>query len=509
MALAPYFDKSALAASHALRSFDYAAFLEKLTNSPVGVEFDRSVEDSTEARTTLELLINLLARQYPTLAIECYSSPSIRFKQKLVALAQAINPAIDILDTSEHCSAVVSIGRTSHPRSCKGPRIFVGSDGWLTTISLTEPRRSGNSDQPFGAAAAACIAAANVFRSVFRDSLDSPELDENLVLSLLSLGAPEQRNDVLGAVDLGEAFLAGVGAIGNAAVWTLARVGTLRGTLHLVDHEAIELTNVQRYVLSTPALVGKPKVEIAAEELKSSSLVSRKAAMKWGHFAKARKDYLLPRVAVALDTAEDRRAIQASLPRWIVNSWTQPLDIGVSRHSFASEHACLCCLYLPIVGRKNRDEVVAEALGIPHLTLQVRDLLYRGRVTTEDLLRAIAAGLNIRVEDIQQFEGKPLIELYTQGVCGGVLLRLQSASGRSSAEVPMPFQSALAGVLLASELVAHAAGLKTSPPPVTTRLNLLRPITNPQDMAEKKDPRGICICQDRDYIAQYQAKYHQ
>jgi len=54
----------------------------------------------------------------------------------------------------------------------------------------------------------------------------------------------------LAEIDIGEAFLVGVGAIGNAAVWALARTPGLRGHLHLVDGERLDISNVQRYVLT-------------------------------------------------------------------------------------------------------------------------------------------------------------------------------------------------------------------------------------------------------------------
>src|SRR2546421_70372 len=64
-------------------------------------------------------------------------------------------------------------------------------------------------------------------------------------------------------------------------------------------------------------------------------------------------------VLVALDTAGGRRSVQASLPGWIANAWTQPGDLGVSSHSrFDAPGACLACLYLPLRPQANEDELV-------------------------------------------------------------------------------------------------------------------------------------------------------
>ncbi|MFX7902704.1 hypothetical protein ABTK34_19770, partial [Acinetobacter baumannii] len=80
----------------------------------------------------------------------------------------------------------------------------------------------------------------------------------------------------------------------------------------------------------------------------------------WADYVHGRSKWTFERVAVALDTAEDRIALQASLPKWIVNAWTQDVDLGVSRHNFADGGACLACLYLPTVAVKNEHERVSE-----------------------------------------------------------------------------------------------------------------------------------------------------
>ena len=79
---------------------------------------------------------------------------------------------------------------------------------------------------------------------------------------------------------------------------------------------------------------------------------------------------------LALDSAKDRRAAQASLPRRIANAWTQPSDLGVSQHEFL-DGACVNCLYLPEIRQRNEDDIIAEALGVPERLMEVRELLYR------------------------------------------------------------------------------------------------------------------------------------
>ncbi len=62
-------------------------------------------------------------------------------------------------------------------------------------------------------------------------------------------------------------LLVGGGGLGSPAALYLAAAGV--GTLGLIDHDRVDLSNLQRQVLYTTADVGRPKVEVAAERLKA------------------------------------------------------------------------------------------------------------------------------------------------------------------------------------------------------------------------------------------------
>lgn len=59
----------------------------------------------------------------------------------------------------------------------------------------------------------------------------------------------------------------GLGGVGGYAVEALARSGV--GTLVLVDHDTVSLTNLNRQILATRDTVGRYKAEVAAERVKS------------------------------------------------------------------------------------------------------------------------------------------------------------------------------------------------------------------------------------------------
>jgi hypothetical protein len=211
---------------------------------------------------------------------------------------------------------------------------------------------------------------------------------------------------------------------------------------------------------------------------------------------------------VAVDSAEARRTIQAALPRWIVNAWTQRGDLGVSRHSFLGDQACLTCLYLPEGPQKHEDQLIADAIGLPGALMEVRQLLHTGAPVGRDWIDRIAAALGTVVEPLIRFENRPLRAFYSEAICGGLVLSLGGTGAITvSAAAPMAFQSALAGILLAAELVANAAGYKYTPPPATTSIDLLRPLGQFLSLPHKKHVSGGCICQDPDYLDAYRAKY--
>ena len=392
-----------------------------------------------------------------------------------------------------------------------GPTIYVGSDGWVARVSTKGRMGSGATDNPLGAAAAACFGAANAFRAVLSSQLPNGDLDEEFSLSLLDYGPASTEsaaNPGLGAVDLGEGHLVGLGAIGNGAVWALSRVPRLSGNIDLVDHEEVDLTNLQRYVLATMADVGASKVALGAGFLRGTGLEAHPRPERWGAYLAARDDWKLQTVAVAVDSAEDRVGVQAALPRWVVNAWTQPEDLGVSRHAFDGDHACLACRYLPKGEQKSEATLVAEAIGLPNEWQDVGARLLKNTATERSFLERIAVAKGIRLERLLPFEGRPLRVLYVEGWCGRAVIGFGGEEGHvAQAEVPMAFQSALAGVMLAAELVARATGLKDAPPPVETRINLLRPLAEVLSFPVAKDARGSCICQDEDFVGAYRAKY--
>lgn len=498
MALAPYYDRAAIAASQVVAGFDADVFRVALQDLTVGIAFAEEAATSEEGVAALDLTVRLLARLYPNLSVHATGTTADKLAANLRDLAAAINPVISFTDDAE-VGITVGLNAHSWPQS-----IYLGCDGWLGRISVTTPLEVGSSTLPYGAGAAACLAASAVFRVLLDHDAEQPQDAE---LSCFAGASPIQSGDPpSGGWTVPErTVLVGAGAIGQAATWALAR-SPLQGAVHIVDGEPIDEGNLQRYVLSTPADIGQPKATFAATYSKSYAESTRGALSTlgidqyWAH-ALGTAGHSWDAALAAVDSAQARRSIQAALPRWTANAWTQQGGLGVSDHHFING-ACVACLYLPTGATRNEDEIVAEALGVPEQIVAIRTLLAQGTPVPTGLLQLIAARLQADSALLMTFENRSIRDLYVDGICGGTVLPLRSGVVSSDVHVPLAHQSALAGVLLAARLARRAAGVELSDTEVTRLDPRADPPPRPTQLAAK-DPRGICLCQDNDYIAAY------
>src|SRR6185312_4825959 len=342
MAIPDYFARNAVAIAQAISGLDEDRLSGALDKVRVGVTLGRDSEH-IEGRALTDLLVRLLARLYPTLIFRAESKSAAAESAR--DLARRINPHV----TLEGKPTIELVVGSTRLRSWASQRLYAGSTGWTATFSDNKPQSCGNSNIPFGAGVAACLAAANLFRRVF---LPESALDTDVTFDTMdhNRAAGSSIPTAKMSTDL---VLAGCGAIGNAAVWALSRA-PMSGKITLVDHQSIDLGNLQRYVLADRVDEGSAKPAVAARffigALKAIPVEQDLASFLEtnGH----RIDHLL----LALDSAQDRRAAQASLPRWITNAWSQPGDLGISTHDFLNG-ACVSCLYLPERALMNEDAI--------------------------------------------------------------------------------------------------------------------------------------------------------
>jgi hypothetical protein len=489
VALAPFFDRiySALGGHLSVSRDDLAASLQGVV---AGIDCgpDLSQNDFWIA----ELSTNLLARLYPRISI---TGPEERISP-LKALAFAINPEIEILDRAPS-ELTIGIGKIK-----SGAALRPGASGWVARLKHSRDPGQGPAN-PYAAGAAAVFAAAELFRRVFL----SGKIERDFSISLLNFDRSSGADQELPVSTIGEVLFVAVGAVGNAALWTLRRDQKRSGKLTLIDNEEIELSNLQRYVLGTFQDVAKrtDKVLIGQRELVGTQLSVETVRDTLETFAENQHGIVPGTVCISVDNVATRRAAQALLPKLVINGWTGDRALGASWHVFSREAACLACLYQPHGAGLSQTEQAALALG---LSPERASLLWVTRIplSAEDIAAA-ASKLGVSREALEAWRGKSLGDLYTDVVCGAVPINLPVANRVET--VPLAHQSALAGILMAAELVKRTSAELSAisqEEPLVSWDDVLRP--PPVIWAKPRAREKGCICGDLDYQSAYATKWN-
>lgn len=506
MAFADYFAKNAQSAGALISGMQPDAFKAVLETEVIGIAADGNAATTVEGRATLDLVVRLVCRLYPAIAFLDLDGKAKTAISRARLLALQVNPKIDIIERTP--TKYIVIGKTALKTKSGAFVAYTGSQNWLALLSMKQPAGSGRSRNPFGAGAAACFAVANLFRATFAEQLGSPATDAALRFSMLELKIVDTKakNPKLKKFDLGDLYLVGLGAIGNGFLWAFSRL-VCAGEINLVDGDTLELGNLQRYAMTILQDVGKPKAELSAEWIKGCGAKAVPHNQHWETYVASRLERKFEHVAVAVDTEKTRFYVQSSLPKILFNSWTGSGEFGISWHHFLGDGACLACLYLPTQKAPNFDEILARALHLPEDPAVLQDIRRRlelGQPTERAFLERVSQASGVALEELLPFENVSLREFYVRAICGGAVLSFGSEALKAQADVPMAFQSTLAGIFLAADVVAYLTRLRSRQGTIT-QMDLLRPVQPFLQRSRAKHPR--CLCADADFRAAYAAKY--
>lgn len=149
----------------------------------------------------------------------------------------------------------------------------------------------------------------------------------------------------------GHALIIGAGGLGSPAAMYLACAGV--GHISLIDHDTVDLTNLQRQIAHRTVSVGHPKVESAAATLASLNPLIRVSAFN----QRADADFLdtqLPTVDVVLDCCDNfatRQAVNAACVRHgkpLVSGAAIRFDGQISVYDpRGRQHPCYACVFPP------------------------------------------------------------------------------------------------------------------------------------------------------------------
>ena len=329
----------------------------------------------------LQMLVNLLARQYGVIDELIVAAPAIPAHQgifhlhplnadlqtELIGLAKQLagreieitqDAPTDICDPAHdvRCAAIL-VGAMQRGRRFEY-EISVVADGWRFQCSTKAKTSSveGTSKNPFGPYMAACYAAASVFK--FLHSVDA-EID--LAYSLwhwdrAEWGSPETGCDLVG-FDLGPVYSIGLGAVGAASMFTLASNASLQGKMVLIDPQKMDVTNRNRLVSGAYDDVEKYKVDLAVGVTAGSELEAYPYVGRWPDYSadpsrnvpaairsrerEDRFDWVLSSV----DRNIQRRAIANSLPRHVIGGSSMGMTAQASYYANLGNCECLACAH--------------------------------------------------------------------------------------------------------------------------------------------------------------------
>jgi len=370
--------------------------------------------------------------------------------EQLLSAEERWNPPYDV---------TLAMGTDLPPGSGLGFRI--GGTGWKAMIGPTA--FVDHDTNPVGPAAAAAIAALEVFKVVFADALGgrSRQLPSEWVWSAWDYGrngpAPDPEPLLLDDV-----HIIGVGAVTHGLLWLLERwPAEVRGTMHLIDQDIYDHSNGQRYAGMRPEDVGQPKPMQAAQRLRSRhpslTVVDHNRQDMNQYFEQMRPDCCVRLAVAGVDSPEHRRQLALKLPQRVVNMWTEGEWLGAARFGMGDGWPCLFCAYSEDTTAP-MDETGQLAAETGLNPARVRDLLFSGAGLTPDDIAVIAQKYALSSQQV--LVGKPLRSI--RGVlCATGRLSLPEAS--SDADVPFAFSSLLAGIGGFVELVRELWGGASEP----------------------------------------------
>lgn len=514
------------------------ALLRRLTKSggdPRGLEgllapgrvtvlLGNDVAAEPQAQLVFSLAVNLLGRLYPV----------VQYLEVIVPAGTAVTarlPRWNASTVDEHVRQLLAnlnppvlwrvLRRGKGHADCtlivgEGPipttrTVFVGSDGWLATISPRSPLPIGRQVNPVGAYAAACLAVGEVCKHLLEphralfNGVPIVPLDAPLSFSTFAYRVgPGQPNPPLPQrIDLRRLTVVGLGAGGGALAFTLASIRDLRGVLHLVEPDEIIDPNLNRHVYADAEDVAakRPKVEAAAALFRGfPDLAVLPRAASYSEMAPALRTDAYRYLVATVHSREARRELQFETPMVLWDAAaTEQGEFFIWRMILGTTE-CMHCKHPTGQGDPEQEKAVqlTRLLGLDVATWlrKVRD---NQPFTEEEIgtIRAHAASVGVSVDLPASGER---YDDWERGQCGRLHLP------EVDEEVPFPCAPVMAGVLLAGEIIKE----HYFPEAVLDSYywNTLFGRFMVHNQPHRRFPRTTCsFCHDEAFISQYRRRW--
>jgi molybdopterin/thiamine biosynthesis adenylyltransferase len=322
-----------------------------------------------------------------------------------------------------------------------GWRYFVGLDG---EPPATAPK-SGLSIGPY---LCASYAAGEVFKLLRGMKPGKGEFIRTHFASAWTMSCAETWSELVDGPGteafgpLPHFYFAGAGAVAQAAALCLGS-SAFTGACTAVDKDALDLTNDNRYALSTRADDGASKVELKRTYLRSRGFDCRAVPEWWQAFAVGggkhalndsvralERAYKFPIVLSCVDNNAPRHELQNALPQLLIGASTDGLSVRASIFDLGAGTACLKC----------------------HNPLQSRNAIVQERIAALQQLHgehraSYARELGLSEKDVELLLGP--------GGCGKLSEADLDRFAAGTPEMSVGFVSTAAGVLQVAQLLRY------------------------------------------------------
>ena len=449
----------------------------------VRVHLDERVRSNRTYKLAYLYALNLLSRMFPYTQFEAISD------QPLLIVPWGTGSP---LATDQSAELTLVFGNSSLAGS-QGRIVTANCLDWAVYIDSSVEANPNECWNPALALLTACYAVARTTQVLLGNSVEQENWGP---FSILDFKDGRVDFDWSRRWKLGEAYLAGIGAIGSSFLYSLVAHGCAEGKLVLVDHDRLEASNLGRYTFFDVNDVPMHKTIAAKARLDDLRLPLRIETVedRFEHYFNeahnADSQFRVETLISAPDKRATRRAFQRTLPNGMWDASTGPSQVILHTNKFDPTHACTECIYPETPEEHAHDRHVADTLNVDIGRVQSGE-----PINESDAERIIERYPEHRKE---QLMGKAFESIF--GIlCSTGELRV----ARGIIHAPFSFVSGLAGVLLYFELV------KSSAPDVFRPFQdfnyvQLNPFRQPNpEFRELRASRKGCMCQQEAFRTVY------
>lgn len=317
-------------------------------------------------------------------------------------------------------------------RVTNGPFVIIGrnQNGKITISSSNYLSKLDYLEHDFFAFLGSCYISAMVLKNV------ASSLPINVANSII-LDVEKILPDNIDNINIGKAYLAGAGAIGNSFLYGL-KYFNISGELSISDPDYVSGSNLNRCLFFDEEDAKKNKAEILAEKaqhhFKNLNLIGLDNRLQ--DIPDKSDGPWLKKLIVAVDSRRARRSLQYEIPFEVFDASTTGVEeIVVHYHKRPlNENACMGCVYVKENQENAHEKHIAETFGV---SLDKVKMQFIDKKTAEEIGQKFSISSN-------EIEGLPYDTLFKQ-LCGeGNLM----TSETKQVLAPLAFVSALAGAFL-------------------------------------------------------------